>query len=323
MTGRDHKRNDPGLDRRADTAEHHFTGKERDVESGNDYFGARYYASSMGRFLSPDPLGPWVADANNPQSWSMYSYAMNNPLTNTDPTGLDCVYFNDAGNGVESVDRNSNSGECGSNGGDWINGTVQSATYFADSDTFGFRSSDASNSYTTYANAPGTEQNGTPCYGNCDIANGYFQSSNLQTTDALNPFAQGVLTQVGLQTGPTLQLANKAFCNAVTLGNAGSITAGIAGAPIPKSLITSVPSAGGSGVSSVSSLASAANSSVFSGGDPVLTGAAGQFLKSVSATGRSFAGTARIGGAIGRVGGKIANSPAALVTAALSLACYF
>jgi RHS repeat-associated protein len=31
------------------------TGKERDAESGNDYFGARYYAGSMGRFLSPDP----------------------------------------------------------------------------------------------------------------------------------------------------------------------------------------------------------------------------------------------------------------------------
>jgi RHS repeat-associated protein len=29
----------------------HFTGKERDAESGNDYFGARYYASTMGRWL--------------------------------------------------------------------------------------------------------------------------------------------------------------------------------------------------------------------------------------------------------------------------------
>jgi RHS repeat-associated protein len=28
------------------------TGKERDTESGNDYFGARYYASSMGRFMA-------------------------------------------------------------------------------------------------------------------------------------------------------------------------------------------------------------------------------------------------------------------------------
>jgi len=32
----------------------HFTGKERDTESGNDYFEARYYSSAMGRFMSPD-----------------------------------------------------------------------------------------------------------------------------------------------------------------------------------------------------------------------------------------------------------------------------
>lgn len=35
----------------------HSAGKERDSESGNDYFGARYYASSTGRFISPDPSG--------------------------------------------------------------------------------------------------------------------------------------------------------------------------------------------------------------------------------------------------------------------------
>ena len=29
------------------------TGKERDTESGNDYFGARYYANEMGRFIDP------------------------------------------------------------------------------------------------------------------------------------------------------------------------------------------------------------------------------------------------------------------------------
>jgi RHS repeat-associated protein len=64
----------------------HFTGKERDAESGNDYFGARYFSSSMGRFLSPDVF--WkdthVAD---PQSWNLYAYARNNPLRYTDPTG--------------------------------------------------------------------------------------------------------------------------------------------------------------------------------------------------------------------------------------------
>jgi len=34
----------------------HFTGKERDAESGNDYFGKRYYSSSMGRWMSPDVI---------------------------------------------------------------------------------------------------------------------------------------------------------------------------------------------------------------------------------------------------------------------------
>jgi RHS repeat-associated protein len=37
------------------TANHYkFTGKVRDTESGLDYFGARYFGSSMGRFISPD-----------------------------------------------------------------------------------------------------------------------------------------------------------------------------------------------------------------------------------------------------------------------------
>jgi RHS repeat-associated protein len=72
--------------------EHHFTGKERDSESGNDYFGARYYASSMGRFMSPDPSQLYYADPTNPQSLNLYNYGQNNPITNNDSTGMDCVY---------------------------------------------------------------------------------------------------------------------------------------------------------------------------------------------------------------------------------------
>jgi RHS repeat-associated protein len=45
--------------------EHHFTGKERDTESGNDYFGARYYSSAMGRWMSPDPLGACPSKARH------------------------------------------------------------------------------------------------------------------------------------------------------------------------------------------------------------------------------------------------------------------
>lgn len=71
-----------------------YTGKERDTESGNDYFGARYYASTMGRFMSPD----WSAKAepvpyaklDNPQSLNLYAYVGNNPLSRTDPDGHTC-----------------------------------------------------------------------------------------------------------------------------------------------------------------------------------------------------------------------------------------
>jgi RHS repeat-associated protein len=68
------------------------TGKERDTESGNDYFGARYYASSMGRFMSPD--SPGFAHLSNPQAWNLYAYTYNNPVSSVDPDGHDvaCSY---------------------------------------------------------------------------------------------------------------------------------------------------------------------------------------------------------------------------------------
>src|SRR5262249_35189819 len=66
---------------------HKFTGKERDSESGLDNFGARYDASSLGRFMTPDPLMA-SAHVSNPQTWNRYSYALNNPLRITDPEGL-------------------------------------------------------------------------------------------------------------------------------------------------------------------------------------------------------------------------------------------
>jgi RHS repeat-associated protein len=67
------------------------TGKERDAESGNDYFGARYYASSMGRWMSPDwsktPTGVPYVDLTNPQTLNLYQYMRNNPLSGADPDG--------------------------------------------------------------------------------------------------------------------------------------------------------------------------------------------------------------------------------------------
>ncbi|MFZ0819429.1 MAG: RHS repeat-associated core domain-containing protein, partial [Candidatus Acidiferrales bacterium] len=70
-----------------------FTDKERDAESGLDDFDARYYSSSLGRFVSADwstiPEPVPYADFRNPQSLNLYIYLRNNPLNSIDPDGHD------------------------------------------------------------------------------------------------------------------------------------------------------------------------------------------------------------------------------------------
>src|SRR6266481_2376535 len=67
------------------------TGKERDAESGCDYFGARYYCSTMGRWMSPDwsskPAPVPYAIFEDPQTLNLYSYVRNNPLNRFDVDG--------------------------------------------------------------------------------------------------------------------------------------------------------------------------------------------------------------------------------------------
>jgi RHS repeat-associated protein len=81
------------------TNHYKFTGKERDDESGLDYFGKRYYGSGLGRFITPD----WAAKATavpyaefaDPQSLNLYTYVRNIPTTRVDTdghcTGDDCA----------------------------------------------------------------------------------------------------------------------------------------------------------------------------------------------------------------------------------------
>ncbi len=66
----------------------HFTGKERDNESNLDNFGARYMSSSMGRFVSADPITVTPGRVVDPQQLNLYSYVRNNPLRLVDPTGM-------------------------------------------------------------------------------------------------------------------------------------------------------------------------------------------------------------------------------------------
>jgi len=66
------------------TVPHQYTGKERDPETGFYFYEARYYDPQLGRFLTPDTIVPNWTD---PQDFNRYSYAGNNPLKYTDPTG--------------------------------------------------------------------------------------------------------------------------------------------------------------------------------------------------------------------------------------------
>ena len=62
-----------------------FTGKERDAETGYDYFGARYYSSSLGIWLSVDPM------SDKYPSLSPYVYCADNPVNAFDLDGMDWV----------------------------------------------------------------------------------------------------------------------------------------------------------------------------------------------------------------------------------------
>src|SRR5579864_3721829 len=81
----------PSAEKRELLRRYKFTGKERDTESGLDMFGARYYASSLGRFTIPDwaakPTAVPYANFGNPQSLNLYSYVNNNPTTTRDVDG--------------------------------------------------------------------------------------------------------------------------------------------------------------------------------------------------------------------------------------------
>ena len=65
-----------------------FTLKERDLETGLDFFEARYYANVQGRFTSPDPLFFQKEMMLDPQRFNLYAYVRNNPLKLVDPKGL-------------------------------------------------------------------------------------------------------------------------------------------------------------------------------------------------------------------------------------------
>ena len=74
-----------------DTNDYKFTGKKRDLETGLDYFGARYYSNGLGRWVSADwsakPVPVPFADFKDPQTLNLYQFVGGNPASKADPDG--------------------------------------------------------------------------------------------------------------------------------------------------------------------------------------------------------------------------------------------
>jgi RHS repeat-associated protein len=99
-----------------------FGGLEYDSENGLEHTLFRKYYSVPGRWMTPDPAGTAFADLTNPQSWNRYAYALNSPLSYTDPAGLFCVW--DDGSYDSSEDLATGSPDlCASVGGHWFDGS--------------------------------------------------------------------------------------------------------------------------------------------------------------------------------------------------------
>src|SRR5262249_22093194 len=77
-----------------------YTTYENDAESGLNYAMARFHNPRLGRFMSIDP---WPADRHHPQSWNRYPHGNNNPVSISDPSGME---------GCDDED-----GECGGDDG--------------------------------------------------------------------------------------------------------------------------------------------------------------------------------------------------------------
>lgn len=133
-----------------------FTGKERDTETGNDYFGARFYKSATARFLTPDwaasPEAIPYANTALPQTLNLYAYVSNNPVTGIDPDGHMCMIN---GHGLR---------ECNSGNNDWIIGRDMDETPGSDSGQQSGNSTQQPNNQSGQANQPSNPNQPPPSW---------------------------------------------------------------------------------------------------------------------------------------------------------------
>ena len=139
------------------TSRYLFTGEERDTESGNDSFGARYYAEQHRKVPQLGSSGPWAENAADLHSWNSCAYARNNSLSNIDPSGLDCIFFGDTSGTISEIDHGNSAQDaedCANapgGGGQWVNGYTDESqmAYDSNTDSWNISSSDQNDIYYT------------------------------------------------------------------------------------------------------------------------------------------------------------------------------
>jgi len=108
-----------------DANHYKFTGKERDSETGLDYFGARYYSNGLGRFITPDwgarAVAVPYAEFADPQSLNLYSYVRNIPTTRYDADGHCADHYK---NGSCKVNVDPKTGKAGAQAGKQLQGVL-------------------------------------------------------------------------------------------------------------------------------------------------------------------------------------------------------
>jgi RHS repeat-associated protein len=102
------------------TSSYNFTGDTQDTINGTYDTPNRELHPTQGRWLAPDPAGLNAIDVTNPQSWNRYAYVLNNPLSYTDPLGLECVWDNGSFDSADDPVTGS-AGGCSGQGGTWVN----------------------------------------------------------------------------------------------------------------------------------------------------------------------------------------------------------
>lgn len=106
----------------SDTDAYHYGMLDHDYETDTEHAQFRQYSSAQGHWMSPDPYSGSY-DLSNPQSMDRYTYALNNPLSFIDPTGLQCVW-DDGTQDDSPADGGADQATCEAAGGTWVTATA-------------------------------------------------------------------------------------------------------------------------------------------------------------------------------------------------------